>query len=99
MTLEHGLLLGAGVFFVACLAYSLRGGKAPSLQSLQSFAAPLRSKHPIRAAFDAIEEDAKETATKLMAEEIAQHYASEYRSKIQGALGPKAPPINPSSSS
>jgi hypothetical protein len=96
MSTEHMILGSAAAFFVVCLVLSLKGGRKISVASL---AMPIgKAKHPIRAAFEALEEEAKEAAAKLIASEFGAQYASEYREKLRGTLSPKAP-AGPSSSS
>ncbi len=87
LTLDHVLLGLSVVFFVGCLIYAIRHGKTASITLLPS---AIRAKHPLRAAFDAIEEQAHEEAAKQLAAMIGAHYASEHQTRIQAAFGPKA---------
>jgi hypothetical protein len=96
LSLEHYILGAAVAFFVLCVAYSLRG-KRPALPSLPS----LGPKRPsILDAFESIESEGRTAAAKQLSDEIAAHYAAEFKAKLTAALGPKAtaPPKDPSSS-
>ena len=88
MTPENIVLGGLAFFALACLIYAFGPRAASAVQSVGQ-ATPAER---VRAAFDAIEHEAKNTAAKQLVESIGAHYAAEHKAKVVASIGPKDQP-------
>ena len=89
LSLEHGILAVACLFFLFCIVYAARGGNPRKL--VANLAAPLKPlRHPIVSALEQLEAEGKEAAAREVADLIKARYAAEHRDKLSAAIAPKS---------